>query len=66
MTFVHVPDGWVVPQRTQGAHTADTEDLLLAQAMLGISPVKQSKTERMGLPVNLFDAMRVVLRKPAP
>ena len=33
--------------------------------MFGISPVKQSKTERMGLPVNLFDAMRVVLRKPS-
>lgn len=32
--------------------------------MFGMPGAKQSKTERLGLPVNLFDAMRAVLRKP--
>ena len=31
--------------------------------MLGIRPAGASATSRLGLPVNLFDAMRVVLRK---
>jgi SAM-dependent methyltransferase len=33
--------------------------------MLRMSAAPRSKTERLGLPVNLFDAMRVVLRKPS-
>lgn len=33
--------------------------------MVGMHRRKQSATSRVGLPVNLFDAMRVVLRKPA-
>ena len=31
--------------------------------MLGMRPVRASRTSRLGLPVNLFDAMRIVLRK---
>jgi SAM-dependent methyltransferase len=32
--------------------------------MLGLSPTRQPKGSGIGVPVNLFDAMRVVLRKP--
>jgi SAM-dependent methyltransferase len=35
------------------------------QRMLGLSPTRQPKGSGIGIPVNLFDAMRVVLRKPA-
>jgi SAM-dependent methyltransferase len=34
------------------------------QRILGLSPARQPKGSRIGIPVNLFDAMRVVLRKP--
>jgi SAM-dependent methyltransferase len=34
--------------------------------MLGLSPSPVQATSRVGLPVNLFDAMRVILRKPGP
>ena len=34
--------------------------------MLGLSPGPVQATSRIGLPVNLFDAMRVILRKPGP
>ncbi len=35
--------------------------------MLGLAAdARQPRPARIGLPVNLFDAMRVVLRKPAP
>jgi SAM-dependent methyltransferase len=34
------------------------------QRMLGFSPTRQPKGSSIGVPVNLFDAMRVVLRKP--
>ena len=32
--------------------------------MLGLRPTAQPTASGIGLPVNLFDAMRVVLRKP--
>jgi SAM-dependent methyltransferase len=34
------------------------------QRMLGIRPANIARAGRLGIPVNLFDAMRVVLRKP--
>lgn len=34
------------------------------QRMLGMRPTKMSHGGHLGIPVNLFDAMRVVLRKP--
>ena len=34
--------------------------------MAGLHPARAPAVERHRLPVNLFDAMRVVLRKPAP
>jgi hypothetical protein len=34
--------------------------------MLGLSPRSQPNAGGIGVPLNLFDAMRVVLRKPAP
>jgi len=33
--------------------------------MLGLRAAPARSASRLGLPVNLFDAMRVVLRKPA-
>jgi SAM-dependent methyltransferase len=33
--------------------------------MLGLAATARARASRIGLPVNLFDAMRVVLRKPA-
>lgn len=33
--------------------------------ILGMEPTKRPQASRFGVPVNLFDAMRVVLRKPA-
>ena len=33
--------------------------------MLGVGAKASTSASRIGLPVNLFDAMRVVLRKPA-
>ena len=33
--------------------------------MLGLKPSAQSGGSNVGLPVNLFDAMRVVMRKPS-
>ena len=32
--------------------------------MLGLSPARPAASSRIGVPLNLFDAMRVVLRKP--
>lgn len=32
--------------------------------MLGLKPQREPKTSAIGVPVNLFDAMRVILRKP--
>jgi len=34
--------------------------------MAGLHRRAQSSASQIGVPVNLFDAMRVVLRKPAP
>jgi len=34
--------------------------------MLGLRPRRMAAASAIGLPVNLFDAMRVVLRKPEP
>lgn len=34
--------------------------------MLGLRPTRATTASRIGLPANLFDAMRVVLRKPMP
>ncbi len=34
--------------------------------MLGLKPSKMASASAIGLPANLFDAMRVVLRKPNP
>ena len=33
--------------------------------ILGMQPTRRPQTSRFGVPVNLFDAMRVVLRKPS-
>jgi SAM-dependent methyltransferase len=39
--------------------------LFQVQRLLGGAPGRRANTSRIGLPVNLFDAMRVVLRKPS-
>ena len=40
--------------------------LFQARRLLGLPRARRTKTGRIGLPVNLFDAMRIVLRKPPP
>jgi SAM-dependent methyltransferase len=40
--------------------------LFQLRRMLGLRPAAPAAASRIGLPVNLFDAMRVVLRKPEP
>lgn len=39
--------------------------LFQLKRMLGVRPGASGRASRVGIPVNLFDAMRVVLRKPA-
>ena len=38
--------------------------LFQARRMLGLKPGREPAASQIGLPVNLFDAMRIVLRKP--
>ena len=38
--------------------------LFQARRMLGLKPGREAAASQIGLPVNLFDAMRIVLRKP--
>ena len=38
--------------------------LFQLRRMLGMRPANMAYAGRLGIPVNLFDAMRVVLRKP--